>query len=102
MKNLYIAAIIAISLVSGCRREDIRSITVEMTGLTEGRKASIVNTLSKYNGVKIATIKWDTSNTKVSLDYDSMQIAQTNIRMAIEESGVKVKYPIKKDKRAGY
>lgn len=102
MKTFYTISLAAFALVSGCRREDIRSVTVEMNGLTDGRKAAIVKSLSRYGGVKIDSIKWDASNGKVTLQYDSMQIAQTNIRMAIEETGVKVKYPVKKDRRAGH
>ena len=38
----------------------------------------------------------------LTLKYDSMQIAQANIRYAIDEKGVKVAFPEKTDNRAGY
>ena len=34
--------------------------------------------------------------------FDSMKVAQTNIRMAIEEKGIAVKHPEKKSAPAGY
>ena len=38
----------------------------------------------------------------LTLRYDSMQVAQANIRYAIDEKGVKVAFPEKADDRAGH
>ena len=38
----------------------------------------------------------------LTLRYDSMQIAQANIRYAIDEKGIKVTVPEKTDNRAGH
>jgi hypothetical protein len=38
----------------------------------------------------------------LTLKYDSMKIAQANIRYAIDEAGIKVKFPVKTDSRAGH
>ena len=90
------------SLVGGCRREDIREMTVSMPGLKEADKAKVVEALAKYNGVAKDSYKWDMNAKTLTLRYDSMQIAQANIRYAIDEKGVKVAFPEKADDRAGH
>ena len=89
-------------LVSGCRREDVREMTVSIPGLTEANKATVVEALAKYNGIQKDSYAWDMSAKTLTLRYDSMQIAQANIRYAIDEKGVKVAFPEKTDTRAGH
>jgi len=89
-------------LLSGCRREDVREMTVSMPGLTEANKATVVEALQKYNGIDKGSYVWDMSKKTLTLRYDSMQIAQSNIRYAIDEKGVKVAFPKKMDDRAGH
>ena len=88
--------------LAGCRREDVRSVTVKMRGFSETDKPAIVAALSKYNGIRRDSFEWDAAAGTLTLRYDSMQIAQTNIRMAIESAGVRVEYPEKKNGRAGH
>ena len=90
------------SLVCGCRREDVREMTVSMPGLTEANKAKVVEALAKYNGVQKDSYVWDMNAKTLTLRYDSMQIAQANIRYAIDEKGIKVAFPEKTDNRAGH
>ena len=94
--------LVLLALVSGCRREDVREMTVSMPGLTEADKAKVVEALAKYNGVQKDSYKWDMNAKTLTLRYDSMQIAQANIRYAIDEKGVKVAFPAKTDNRAGH
>ena len=89
-------------ILSGCRREDVREMTVSMPGLTEANKAKVVEALAKYNGVQKDSYVWDMNAKTLTLRYDSMQIAQANIRYAIDEKGVKVAFPEKTDTRAGH
>ena len=89
-------------LFSGCRREDVREMTVSMPDLREADKAKVVEALAKYNGIQKDSYKWDMSAKTLTLRYDSMQIAQANIRYAIDEKGVKVAFPAKTDTRAGH
>ena len=89
-------------LFAGCRRTDVREMTVSMPGLVEADKAKVVEALSKYAGVEKDSYKWDMDAKTLTLRYDSMQVAQANIRYAIDEKGVKVAFPEKKDDRAGY
>ena len=89
-------------LLSGCRREDVREMTVSMPSLTEADRPKVVEALAKYNGVRKDSYVWDMKAKTLTLKYDSMQIAQANIRYAIDEKGVKVAFPEKTDGRAGY
>ena len=89
-------------LLPGCRREDVREMTVSMPSLTEAQKATVVAALAKYSGVRKDSYVWDMQAKTLTLKYDSMQIAQANIRYAIDEKGVKVAFPEKTDNRAGY
>ena len=90
-----IAAIAAALSLYGCRREDIREFTVEIEDLVPARKQAVARALSRQPGIDESSFKWDFENRSLTLRYDSMQTAQTNIRMAIEERGFKVKYPEK-------
>ena len=99
---IALAALTALTALTGCRREDVREMTVSMPGLTEADKAKIVEALAKYNGVEKDSYKWDMNAKTLTLRYDSMQIAQANIRYAIDEKGVKVAFPVKTDNRAGH
>ena len=99
--SLFAALFLALAL-AGCRREDIREMTVSMPGLTEADKAKVVEALAKYNGVKKDSYVWDMGAKTLTLRYDSMQIAQANVRYAIDEKGIKVAFPEKTDNRAGH
>ena len=81
-----------VALLSGCRREDVREFTVSIPGLTEANQAQVVEALSKYEGIKKDSYEWDFAAKTLSLRYDSMQIAKTNIRMAIADKGIKVDF----------
>ena len=106
MKNHFslfaISAFLVFALLSGCRREDFREMTVTMPGLTEANKQVVVEALAKYQGIDHSSYKWDMSAKTLTLSYDSMKIAQANVRYAIDEKGVKVSFPEKTDNHAGY
>lgn len=103
MKHLIaLAALTALTALIGCRREDVREMTVSMPGLTEANKSKVVEALAKYNGIQKDSYVWDMNAKTLTLRYDSMQIAQANIRYAIDEKGIKVVFPKKTDTRAGH
>ena len=106
MKRLVFSSLIPLTLslllACGCRREDVREMTVSMPDLREADKAKVIEALAKYNGIQKDSYKWDMSAKTLTLRYDSMQIAQANIRYAIDEKGVKVAFPAKTDNRAGH
>lgn len=91
IRPLALSVIIAIAL-AGCRREDVREFTVSIPGLTETNQAQVVEALAKYNGILKDSYVWNLNAKTLTLRYDSMQIAKTNIRMAIEAKGIKVDF----------
>lgn len=96
-----LAAALALGLV-GCRRTDVREMTVSMPGLQEADKGKILEALARYNGIEKDSYRWDMTAKTLTLRYDSMQVAQANIRYAIDEKGVKVAFPEKTSDRAGH
>ncbi|MBO7683733.1 MAG: hypothetical protein J6T51_03305 [Kiritimatiellae bacterium] len=102
MKHIATAAAIVLLAAPGCRREDIREMTVAIPGLAESNKAAIVAALAKYNGVVKDSYQWDLEAGTLRLRYDSMQVAQANIRYAIDEKGIAVSFPSNSTGRAGY
>lgn len=102
MKTHILLSLFVLFLLSGCRREDIREMTVTMPGLTEGQKPQVVEALKKYAGILQDSYVWDMKAKTLTLRYDSMQIAQANVRYAIDEKGIKVVFPEKTDCRAGH
>lgn len=102
MKNLVVVFLL-VALLAGCRREDVREVTIEIRGLDSANRAKVVEALRPYAGVRHDSYVWDIPAGKVTVKYDSMQVAQTNLRMAIEKMGFKVVYPTKKpDEKAGH
>ena len=97
---IVLALFAALAALGGCRREDVREMTVLMPELKEGDRAKVAESLAKYQGVLKDSYDWDMSAKTLTLKYDSMKIAQANIRYAIDEAGVKVSFPEKTDDRA--
>ena len=95
-------ALAALSLAAGCRRTDVREFTVSIPGLSETNKAAVVQALARYGGIEKDSYRWDFEKRTLTLRYDSMSIAQTNIRMAIADKGVEVEFPENTTGRAGH
>ena len=98
----FIAAVAMVAALSGCRREDVREFTVEIPGLTQENKQKVVDafTVRKpgqpprvYEGIRPDTFSFDFGKKTLTMKYDSMKIAKTNIRMLIEAAGVEVHFP---------
>ena len=104
MRIFPVAAVVAVAAVlfSGCRREDIREMTVTMPELKDADRKTVEAALQKYDGVDKRSYRGDMDAKTLWLRHDSMKIAQSNIRYAIDEKGVKVQFPEKKTDRAGY
>lgn len=92
--NIYrVLLAAAITALCGCRREDIREMTVAIPSLSEHNRQTVVKALEKYQGIDRDSYQWDFEGRKLTLRYDSMKIAQANIRYAINESGIRVAFP---------
>ena len=93
---------VALLLAAGCRRSDVRTVTVSIPGLSPSNKVAVVQALARYEGIRKGSYVFDMEAKTLTLEYDSLRLAQSNIRYAIDEKGVKVAFPEKKDDRAGY
>ena len=104
MKMRIYAAVAFTTLLAaaGCRRTDVREFTVSIPGLSETNREVVVQSLARYGGIEKDSYKWDFEKKTLTLRYDSMSIAQTNIRMAIAEKGVEVEFPETTTGRAGH
>ena len=109
--TLSLIAIVALATLVGCRREDIREFTGEMPSLTEADKQKVVDAFTirspgrqprVYEGIFTDSFKFDFDKKTLTMKYDSMKIAQTNIRMLIESKGVEVLFPSNTTGVAGY
>ena len=106
-----LVAVMALVAICGCRREDIVEFTVEIPGLTQENKGKIVEAFTMrrngqpprtYDGIRPDTFEFDFEKKTLKMKYDSMKIAQTNIRMLIESAGVEVTFPSNTTGVAGY
>ena len=109
--TLSLIAIAALATLCGCRREDIREFTVEMPSLTEADRQKVVDAFTirspgrpprVYEGIFTDSFRFDFDKKTLTMKYDSMKIAQTNIRMLIESKGVEVLFPSNTTGVAGY
>lgn len=73
-----------------------------MPELKSADQAIVAAVLAKYEGVRTDSFVWDLEAKTLTLSYDSMKIAQANVRYAIDEKGIRVKFPEKTDDHAGY
>lgn len=104
MKKIFLLiALTAIAaFTDGCRREDFREHVFEIPGMTPENTNAIKKAVSVYNGVDMDSLEFDIGKKTLKVRFDSMKIARTNIRMAIEEKGIAVKHPEKNGAPAGY
>lgn len=102
MKKSYMLLIAAAMLAAGCRREDVREVTLDVPGLNATNEVAVVDALGRYEGVDRRTIRFDQAKKTVTLKYDSMKVAQTNLRMSIAEKGIAVTFPKNTTGFAGY
>ncbi len=113
MKRFLSIALIAFAALAGCRRTDLREITIDIPSLKElaADKAAyakaqekIASAIGKYEGVKKDSIAWSEADpAKLTVRFDSLLVAAMNLLKAIDEAGYQVVYPeLVPGKAAGY
>ncbi len=91
-------------LTSGCRREDNRELTVEIPSMTVADSNRVVlafvlgdprrsREAHFYDGIDPTSFRFDFAKKTLTMKYDSMKIAHTNIRMLLQEAGLEVVFP---------
>ena len=86
----YFLSLIAlfVALLSGCRVSDVRELTVNVPAMAgEADVQRIRKAVEPLVGVKKDQLAFDVAGKKVTVVYDSMQIANKNIEIAIAEAG---------------
>ena len=81
-KSLAIALGLALALLAGCRREDVREFAEPYPELTDAKMGKVKAALKRYEGVQLKTM--ELKNGILRLKYDSMQLAKENIRREVE------------------
>jgi len=82
-----VAALAACVSATGCRRTDVRDFEVSIPALSSENEAAIRQSLAGFAGVDKSSLKFDRQAKKLTLRYDSMQLAKKNIEMAIAKAG---------------
>lgn len=102
MKSFLILSVLSLVCLCGCRREDVREYTVEVRNLSEVNVPAIKKAFSRYHGIR--DVHFNPQEAKIDVVYDSMEIAQKNIREAIRTAqvGLVVPEPQPKNGRAGH
>lgn len=86
MQKIIFSFMVALAVV-GCRRTDVRDFTVDVPGLTAANMPLVMSALAPYAGVERGSVKFDEAAHRLTLRYDSMQLAKKNIEMAIAQAG---------------
>ena len=86
MKRIFFVGLLILSL-TGCRRADVRNFAVDVPEATQADFSAIAAALAPYGGVDKTSLAFDGENHRLTLKYDSMQIAKKNIEMAIAKAG---------------
>ena len=85
-----VLAVLAAScaMAEGCRRTDVRDFEVSVPALTAENEAVVRQALARFGGIDRSSLKFDHKAKKLSLRYDSMQLAKKNIELEIAKAGL--------------
>ncbi len=88
MNKCYSVLLAALVLCfAGCRQEDVRTMELNIPTLTEENVKDITRLITMPGVVK-TTVKQ--ADKKIVVRYDSMQIAEKNLELALVEKGIEV------------
>lgn len=88
MKSYFLIAALLCLLGAGCRREDIRDVTLKTPGVFNAACAErVIKGVGMLPGVVPEKILVDVEDRTVTVTYDSMIVAHKNIEMAIIDAG---------------
>jgi copper chaperone CopZ len=74
--------------LASCRRNDFRTITIDVPGMkSDARVAIVSNKVRQIQGVQSAPILIDRERRSVTVTYDSLVLSLKNIEATIAEAG---------------
>jgi Copper chaperone len=86
MKAIFTVLAAVALLVAGCRVSDKREMTVNLPGMASQADIETVRkAVTALPGIEKDSLAF--SNGRLTLTYDSMQVAKKNIEIAIAEAG---------------
>ncbi|MGN0826366.1 MAG: hypothetical protein ACI4QD_00335 [Kiritimatiellia bacterium] len=80
---------VVVSVVCGCRQQDVREAVLVVPGLTESNRAAVVSCV-RQNGVVKGSVRVDLGAKRISLRYDSMVLGLKNLEVPVLELGLEV------------
>ena len=97
MKHIFSAGFVRVALLAvimalclletGCRRTDVRDFEVSIPALTADNEAVVRQAIARFGGIDKGSLKFDLKAKKLTLRYDSMQLAKKNIELEIAKAG---------------
>jgi len=87
--NKMIVLVLSVWIVgfSGCRVSDVRTLSVDVPGMTTQADVEKIQGALGAIGLPREKIEVDLSGHKIVVTYDSMIVAHKNIEVAIAEAG---------------
>jgi copper chaperone CopZ len=84
---LVLVAALPVALGTGCRQQDLRTVTIVLSGVSGGSDVqSVSNAIARLDGVFDKSITFHDTGS-VTVRYDSMKLARKNIEYAVVEAG---------------
>ena len=84
---LILAAAVPLALGAGCRQQDLRTVTITLSGVSgEADVGSVSNAVARLEGVFKDKVVFSGTEA-VTIKYDSMKLARKNIEYAVVEAG---------------
>lgn len=75
-------------LGAGCRRQDVRTIVIDVPGMENETHASmVIHAMRTIPGVDTNSVRVDFSRHTVTVRYESLVASLKNIEMAISDAG---------------
>jgi copper chaperone CopZ len=89
MKRLLFIVSITVGIcLLGCRRQDVRTIMIDVPGMeTEEHAAIVMRAMKTIPGVDTNSVQLDFARHTVTVRYESLVASLKNIEMAIADAG---------------
>lgn len=89
MKRMIVVAVAGCAaILCSCRQADWRVISIRVDGMKNQECADrVVASVQRLPGIDAKEMRYDISGRKLTVRYDSMQVAIKNLEFAVAEAG---------------